>query len=91
MGLITKLKKSFFFTQMEVGKYTKRRTSTMPEYDSKSRDFYEKNYVDGNYIHHRPDSAHSHDHETLIYFIIQYRFIQWTPPDDNAPGSQVIC
>ncbi|KAJ1912323.1 hypothetical protein IWQ60_009712 [Tieghemiomyces parasiticus] len=51
MGLVAKIKKSFFFTQLEVGKYTKRRTSTMPEYDTKSREFYEKNYVDGSYLH----------------------------------------
>ncbi|KAJ1661104.1 hypothetical protein IWQ61_000040 [Dispira simplex] len=42
---------NFLFTHWEVGKYTKRRASTVPEFDPKTREFYEKNYVDGHYLH----------------------------------------
>ncbi|KAJ1982025.1 hypothetical protein H4R35_000475 [Dimargaris xerosporica] len=56
MGIFKKIKQSFLFTHLEVGKYTKRRASTVPEYDTKSREFYEKNYTDGYYLH-RPNSG----------------------------------
>ncbi|KAJ1984441.1 hypothetical protein H4R34_000646 [Dimargaris verticillata] len=59
MGFFKKIKQSFLFTHLEVGKYTKRRTSTMPEYDTKSREFYEKNYADGCYLHRSGSSRHS--------------------------------
>ncbi|KAJ1957362.1 hypothetical protein IWQ62_005108 [Dispira parvispora] len=64
MGIFGKIKSSFFFTHWEVGKYTKRRASTVPDFDSKTREFYEKNYVDGHYLHR---SASTQGHSPQVH------------------------
>jgi hypothetical protein len=51
MGLLTKLKSSYLFTHFEVGKYTKRRRSMSCEFEPQDKDFYGKNYQNGEYLH----------------------------------------
>ena len=51
MGLLDKIKSSYLFTHLEVGKYTKRRRSMSCEFESQDREFYGKNYQNGEYLH----------------------------------------
>jgi len=51
MGFLARIKSSYFFTSLEVGKYTKRRRSNSTEFESRDSDFYRKNYVHGEYLH----------------------------------------
>ncbi|KAJ1919124.1 hypothetical protein H4219_002173 [Mycoemilia scoparia] len=50
MGLMKKIRNSYLFTHLEVGKYTKRRTSNTKDFESQSPKFYEQNYIDGQYV-----------------------------------------
>ncbi|KAJ1679965.1 hypothetical protein EV182_000953 [Spiromyces aspiralis] len=50
MGLMKKLRNSYFFTHLEVGKYTKRRTSQSRDFTPQDPKFYEENYVNGQYV-----------------------------------------
>ncbi|KAI8056177.1 hypothetical protein BDF22DRAFT_653844 [Syncephalis plumigaleata] len=51
MGFIDRIKSSYFYTNLKVGRYTKRRRALVSEFNQKPAEFYERYYRDGEYLH----------------------------------------
>ncbi|KAI9597088.1 hypothetical protein BDF19DRAFT_421037 [Syncephalis fuscata] len=58
MGLIDRIKSSYFYTNWKVGRYTKRRRALVSEFDQKPAEFYERYYCDGEYLHQEIQRKH---------------------------------
>ena len=51
VGLVMKLKSSYFWTSLKIGKYTRRRTrGKNGEFEPRSKRYYEETYRDGTYL-----------------------------------------
>jgi hypothetical protein len=58
MGLIDRIKSSYFYTNLKIGRYTKRRRSSISEFNQKPAEFYERYYCNGEYLHQEIQRKH---------------------------------